>query len=254
MFGADAVVCGTGWGTQVTRQDDLAASPIGGLAGAAAPGIGADLRSLLEAYERSVILAALGAVGGRQRSAAALLRVLPGTLHEKMKRLGIRPERLHKPMAAAASEVCSVLSWKGTLPPGCTLELRGLNGLVRIEICEGEQIEVSASRRGRQGVSSPIEVKVLEHERGTTICAVCPGPDAGAAARLPRHLSRAIDSVRVDIVARVPPGVHVVATTINGDVEVRGPASSIEAEAANGRVRLVPAQPPLPQAAHIHSN
>src|SRR5262245_51320615 len=52
-----------------------------------------DLRGLLEAYEKSVILAALGVVGGRQRSAAELLRILPSTLHEKMKRLGIRPQR-----------------------------------------------------------------------------------------------------------------------------------------------------------------
>src|SRR5262249_59105190 len=54
-----------------------------------------DLRSLLEAYERGVILAALGAAGGRQRSAAALLRILPSTLNEKMKRLGIKAQRVH---------------------------------------------------------------------------------------------------------------------------------------------------------------
>ena len=55
---------------------------------------GADLKSLMEAYERQLIVAALAANGGNQRRAAASLGVLPTTLHEKMKRLGLRPRRM----------------------------------------------------------------------------------------------------------------------------------------------------------------
>jgi DNA-binding NtrC family response regulator len=53
-----------------------------------------DLKALLESYERSLILEALNASGGHQRRTAARLGVLPTTLHEKMKRLGLlrRPE------------------------------------------------------------------------------------------------------------------------------------------------------------------
>jgi DNA-binding NtrC family response regulator len=52
-----------------------------------------DLRTLLDNYERELILAALQASGGHQRRAAAVLGVLPTTLHEKMKRLGLlRPK------------------------------------------------------------------------------------------------------------------------------------------------------------------
>jgi DNA-binding NtrC family response regulator len=47
------------------------------------------LKGMLEAYERRVIEEALRAVGGNQRQAARLLGVLPTTLHEKMKRLGL---------------------------------------------------------------------------------------------------------------------------------------------------------------------
>jgi DNA-binding NtrC family response regulator len=53
----------------------------------------ADLKTLLDNYERELILAALQATGGHQRRAAAYLGVLPTTLHEKMKRLGLlRPK------------------------------------------------------------------------------------------------------------------------------------------------------------------
>ena len=48
-----------------------------------------DLKALLERRERELILAALAEAGGHQRRAAAMLGLLPSTLCEKMKRLGI---------------------------------------------------------------------------------------------------------------------------------------------------------------------
>jgi DNA-binding NtrC family response regulator len=48
------------------------------------------LKDMLAAYERALILMALDAAHGHQRRAAAALGVLPSTLSEKMRRLGIR--------------------------------------------------------------------------------------------------------------------------------------------------------------------
>jgi DNA-binding NtrC family response regulator len=48
-----------------------------------------DLKAMLADYERTLILQALQSASGHQRRAAAVLGVLPSTLHEKMKRLGI---------------------------------------------------------------------------------------------------------------------------------------------------------------------
>ena len=61
---------------------------------------GSDLKSLLEAYERRLIQEALAASNGNQRRAAAALGLLPTTLHEKMKRLGL----LRRPPAPARAE------------------------------------------------------------------------------------------------------------------------------------------------------
>ena len=58
------------------------------------------LRDLVDAYERRLIEDALRATGGNQRRAARALGVLPTTLHEKMKRLGLA--RRAEPAAAAA--------------------------------------------------------------------------------------------------------------------------------------------------------
>ncbi len=60
------------------------ADPLGGRPG---------LKDLMEAYERSLIRDALTACGGHQRRTAARLGILPTTLHEKMKRLGLLKRR-----------------------------------------------------------------------------------------------------------------------------------------------------------------
>jgi len=61
---------------------------------------GVTLKELLEGYERQLIESALVASHGNQRRAAATLGVLPTTLHEKMKRLGL----LRRHPAAIAAE------------------------------------------------------------------------------------------------------------------------------------------------------
>jgi hypothetical protein len=117
---------------------------------------------------------------------------------------------------------------------------------VRVEPGDGDEIEVLAARRGPRAIFSALEVKIVEHERGVTVCAVCQGPES-AARRLERRVSRGVAGVRVELVARVPRGVHVVASTVNDDIEIVGLASNVEAETANGRVRFTSA--PRPRAA-----
>ena len=48
------------------------------------------LKALMQEYERDLIVAALADARGHQRRAAASLGLLPTTLSEKMKRLGLR--------------------------------------------------------------------------------------------------------------------------------------------------------------------
>jgi len=77
------------------------------LTGAGAPESGAGrpgLKDLLEAYERSLIVDALAACGGHQRRTAARLGILPTTLHEKMKRLGLLRRRTAEVDLAARRE------------------------------------------------------------------------------------------------------------------------------------------------------
>ena len=51
------------------------------------------LKSMVRDYERTLIVNALASSGGHQRRAAAALGILPTTLVEKMRRLGISGRR-----------------------------------------------------------------------------------------------------------------------------------------------------------------
>jgi DNA-binding NtrC family response regulator len=68
--------------------------------GALAPAEQTSLKSRLLAYERGLITRALAESGGNQRRAARQLGILPTTLHEKLKRLGLRAEAFLPPAAA----------------------------------------------------------------------------------------------------------------------------------------------------------
>ena len=57
------------------------------------PGPNQSLQSLIEDYERKLIVLALEAAGGHQRRAAASLGIRPTTLSEKLRRLGLRQRR-----------------------------------------------------------------------------------------------------------------------------------------------------------------
>jgi DNA-binding NtrC family response regulator len=61
----------------------------------------ATLKDLVDAYERQLIESALRTTAGNQRRAAAQLGLLPTTLHEKMKRLGLLPRRVREAAALA---------------------------------------------------------------------------------------------------------------------------------------------------------
>lgn len=57
------------------------------------------LKAMVAAYERQLIESALAASDGNQRRAAASLGLLPTTLHEKMKRLGLLRRSIEAPAA-----------------------------------------------------------------------------------------------------------------------------------------------------------
>ena len=200
------------------------------------PLLGRDLKTLVENYERELILAALAASGGRQRAAASLLQVLPTTLNEKMRRFGLRASAPSPdaPGRGPAPETCDEFRWRGKLAVGKTLELKSIHGAIDLAPATNGHVSVVATRRRSTDLPMTMDVRVAESPESVVISVV---PAPGAVPMDGRKRAARAD-LRVDFQVRVPKGVRVVARTFRGDVDIRGALSDVDAETYAGSVRL----------------
>src|SRR5262249_13343428 len=97
-------------------------------------------------------------------------------------------------------------------------------------------------KRGRRSDPSEVEIKVLEHAGGVTICAVYPSPANSrpneCAPGGGGHMSTRNNDVEVTFEVRVPKGVGFVGRTVNGGVDAVDLPGDAEAYTVNGGVRV----------------
>src|SRR2546425_13128335 len=117
---------------------------------------GTELHLLLAQYERSIILGAMAASNGNQRHAAELLGILPTTLNEKLKRLGLRSVRsgtIAFPFSAGAPtlETLEEFRWRGRVPRDGCVEILTVNGDIVAELATSDEVEVVALKKRHPG-------------------------------------------------------------------------------------------------------
>lgn len=131
--------------------------------------------------------------------------------------------------------------WRGKVPAGQLVEIRGINGSIRAEPSAGRDVEVVAYKSGQVYESGGIEVQVVEHNGGVTICAVYPTATGHPTECLPganSPLNPVSSDVNVDFTVRLPKGVRFLGRTVNGQVEAQSLEADTEAHTVNGNVRL----------------
>jgi Toastrack DUF4097 len=131
--------------------------------------------------------------------------------------------------------------WKGTIARGGVLEIKGVNGGIDATAASGVEAEVSAFKRARRSNPDEVEIKVVEHAGGVTICAVYPSSGRGANTCEPGeggHMHTRDNDTNVEFTVRVPAGVRFVGRTVNGGIEATGLPGDAEAYTVNGSVRL----------------
>src|ERR1700744_3991783 len=69
--------------------------------------------------------------------------------------------------------------WTGTLTAGQTLGLKNVNGDIKVEATAGNQVEVTATKRGSH--ADAIRMQVVPSSDGVTICAIFPNGKDGDA-------------------------------------------------------------------------
>ncbi len=138
--------------------------------------------------------------------------------------------------------------WDGPLASGRWVYVRNLNGPVRIERASGGRLEVTAVKRWRRGdpADATIEVtRVSSGDQDVLVCAIwrdvteeCSERDYRTRDNRRRNRwNDRDDDVSVELTVRVPDGVKVDVTTVNGGLEIDGATSVVEAHTVNGGVR-----------------
>lgn len=59
--------------------------------------------------------------------------------------------------------------WTGRVAAGKTLEIRGVNGEIRVEAASGAEAEVLARKSGQRSDPASVEIAVVPHDGGVTI-------------------------------------------------------------------------------------
>lgn len=137
----------------------------------------------------------------------------------------------------------SDFSWRKRMSAGQTLEVKGVNGDVRAVLADGDEAEVTATKRSRRSDPDEVEIKVVEHADGVTICAVYPTPSRSrneneCAPGDEGHMSTENNDVTVTFVVKVPRGVHYAGHTVNGEIRAAGLRSNVDVETVNGSIRV----------------
>jgi len=153
------------------------------------------------------------------------------------------------PSAAIAQERASDrdFRWDGPLASGRWAYVRNLNGSVRVERASGSRLEVSAVKRWRRGNPEDVRVEVTRVGSGdgdVLVCAiwrdVTEDCDEQGYRTRDRRRSRwdrdNDDDVSLEITVRVPEGVKVDVSSINGGLDISGATSVVEAHTVNGGI------------------
>ena len=131
--------------------------------------------------------------------------------------------------------------WSGSVASGAAVEIKGVNGGIVATGAPSGEVDVTAVKKGRKSDPAAVEIKVVEHDGGVTICAVYPSEGGAANECKPGEGGRMRvrdNDVNVEFRVKVPAGVRFVGRTVNGGITASHIAADAEAHTVNGGVEL----------------
>jgi hypothetical protein len=139
--------------------------------------------------------------------------------------------------------------WDGSVSSGRWVYARNLNGSVKVERATGGRLEVTAVKRWRRGDPADVTVEVTRVGNGqgdVLICAlwrdVTEECDEQGYRTENRRRDRGRwdrdnnDDVSLEITVRVPDGVKIDVSSVNGGLDISGATAEVEAHTVNGGI------------------
>lgn len=130
--------------------------------------------------------------------------------------------------------------WSGVIPAGRRILIKNINGSIDVQRSSSSRVEVTAEKRWRRGDPSWVRIEPKSVGDEMLICALwgensrC-DEDGIHGERTNRWNNRNND-VSVHFTVRVPEGVRVDVSTVNGGLEVSGVTTDVRANTVNGSI------------------
>lgn len=138
--------------------------------------------------------------------------------------------------------------WRGAIKPSQLVWIRNTNGAVSVEAAPppGNTLEVVAVKSWRRSAPEMVQLAAVPHEGGVTICALWDAREShcGSQGEYRQRGTRRND-VSVQFTVRLPRGVKVDASTVNGNVNVAGATAPVVVGTVNGQIEAVTSTGPV---------
>jgi len=136
----------------------------------------------------------------------------------------------------------NAFSWSGTIPSGRRILVKNINGAIHVERSTSGRVEVSAEKTWRR--SNPEDVRIEQRKLDGDDVLVCAlwterarcDEDGIHSERNNRWTNDRNNDVSVRFTVRVPDGVRVDVSTVNGGLEVSGVTTEVRAHTVNGSI------------------
>jgi hypothetical protein len=132
--------------------------------------------------------------------------------------------------------------WHDRVASGGTVEVRNINGALKVEATGGDLVEVVGHTESSDDDAPEMKVEVVKHAQGVTICAVYPAapgappneckPGGGhMETRNGRHAS-------IAFTVKLPAGLRFVGRTVNGSIETTALGGDADVSSVNGSIKV----------------
>jgi hypothetical protein len=153
------------------------------------------------------------------------------------------PPAVTCPAAGAQAARSEPFRWSGQVAAGQSVEIKGINGDITAEPASGNQIEVVATKKGRRSDPAGVNIRVVPHAKGVTICAVYPNdasdqPNTCEPGDARDHSHVRNNDVSVSFTVRVPPGIEFIGRTVNGEISATSLTGNVDSRTVNGSIHI----------------
>jgi len=155
--------------------------------------------------------------------------------------------------AARAQERDDSFKWSGGIEAGRTVYVRNLNGGVQVEGASGATAEVRAEKKWRRGDPKEVTITAARTARGDIlVCVLWEGRETrcdedGYSSKNEDSWWRSHrdNDVSVDVTIRLPKGVKLDASTVNGGLGIAGATAAVKARTVNGGIDVASTSGPV---------